>query len=66
MERVPQLYEEIKTGRLQKLQPGEAPRGVVVLSGDQDNNFLKKKSPLQQPALFDFAKQTRVTVLVRE
>jgi uncharacterized caspase-like protein len=66
VERVPQLYEEIKTGHLQKFSPGETSRGVVVVSSDSDNASLKKKSPLQQPALFDFAKQSRVTVLVRE
>jgi hypothetical protein len=66
VKRVPALYEEVKTGQIQSFARGEGSRGVVVLYTDQDDNSLKKSPALQQPALFDFTKHARATVLVRE
>lgn len=63
VKRVPLLYEEVKTGQVQTFGQGE--RGVVVLTSQQADS-LKEHSNLQQPALFDFARQRGDTVLVRE
>jgi len=65
VKRVPMLYEEIKTGQVQTFSRGGDKRGVVVLSSPQSDS-LKGRSSLQQPALFDFAKQQRDIVLIRE
>ena len=53
VERVPKLYEEIKTGRLSDFSRGEASRAVIRLG--KNNEFSQpKKNPYQTPALFDF------------
>lgn len=61
--RVPSLYEEVRKGRVQTFGRGEKSRGVVLLSSPQ------KKVPntprFQQPALFDFSRQSNTPVFVR-
>jgi len=64
VERVPTLDAEVKRGAVQSFGRGQKSRGVVVLYSQQEN--APRKTGVQQPALFDFARQHREIVLVRE
>jgi WD40 repeat protein/uncharacterized caspase-like protein len=63
VERVPRLYEEVRTGQLQSFGRGDAQRGVVVLVSPESSS-VQQRSALQQPALFDFSQRAREVVLV--
>ncbi|GLI36868.1 hypothetical protein KI811_17810 [Geobacter hydrogenophilus] len=57
--RVPTLYEEIKTGTLSSFGRGEASRGTVIQLGNRKQSSPAKKNPYQTPALFDFTRKAR-------
>jgi len=65
VERVPALYEEVKKGPLQTFGQPEKSRGQIVISSP-GNNSAKKKTVLQQPSLFDFARKRSDIVLVKK
>jgi hypothetical protein len=60
VERVPTLNEEVKKGTVQGF--GQKSRGVVVLFTQSDT--APRKTGVQKPALFDFARRHREVVLV--
>jgi WD40 repeat protein len=60
VERVPTLDEEVKKGAVQSF--GQKSRGVVVLFTQSDT--ASRKTGVQKPALFDFARRHREVVLV--
>jgi WD40 repeat protein/uncharacterized caspase-like protein len=60
VERVPTLNEEVKKGTVQGF--GQKSRGVVVLYTQPD--AAPRKTGVQKPALFDFARRHREVVLV--
>jgi WD40 repeat protein len=64
VQRVPLLYDEIRSGQVQTLDHTQRERGVVVLM-PQHADLLRGRSSLQQPALFDFARQRPPVVLVQ-
>ena len=64
VERVPKLYEEVKTDSLSTFGGDEAARGAVVRIGDGKNSSLRKKNPYQTPALFDFTRTRKGDVVV--
>ena len=64
MERVPTLYEEVRSGKIGAAGAAGG-RGLAVIVDDQAQSSLKKKSSFQQPSLFDSAKKTTETVLAR-
>jgi WD40 repeat protein len=64
VERVPFLYEEIQKGRVRPFAGTKHARGVVVLSDPQDSSARQRG--VQHPALFDFTRRQRETVLARE
>jgi hypothetical protein len=60
-ERVPTLYEELKTGRLKPL--AIAGRDPIPVKASGALNSVKKKA-FQQPALFNFKRKNREVVIV--
>lgn len=65
-ERVPQLYAEVRSGQLQESGQPKNTRAAVaaVVEYDPQGSSLKKGG-FQQPALFDFARRQRDTILTR-
>ena len=63
VQRVPDLYEEVKKGNIQSFGQSEKSRGMVVDLTNDSAGFLKKKRKrvFQQPSLFDFMVKTGVT-----
>jgi WD40 repeat protein len=68
VERVPQLYEDIRAGRrtlLENGRPVERLRGSELV-GITSNAPGRRAASIQQPALFDFARNHREVILRRE
>lgn len=65
VERVPKLYQEVKSGKVQSFNKGDKSRGEVIYMGDKVNSSLKKKHDFQQPSLFDFSRKKTDAVVTR-
>jgi hypothetical protein len=59
VERVPKLHEEVQSGEVQTFGRGEKVRAIPGLSAD----LFDERQDLQQPALFDFRKKGRESIL---
>lgn len=64
VERVPVLYDEVKSGHVKEFGRGKGTRALVVVSGKRES--MKKKSRYQQPSLFDFSRGQRNVTLSRQ
>jgi len=63
VDRVPKLYEEVRSGQVSTVGRGES-KGTVIHLGDAGRHSLTKRNPYQTPALFDFTRQRRAEVSI--
>ena len=63
VDRVPKLYEEVRSGQVSTWGRGED-KGFVLHLGDAGRRSLTKRNPYQTPALFDFTRQRRAEVSI--
>jgi len=64
-QRVPSLYSEIRSGQLHDFGDAGHTKGVRILRPSGASSLDRNAPSLQRPALFDFARRQRETILLR-